>query len=75
MLIIQMENQLDIKNVQVHSYFIPKEKKMVNKCDFCGRESKNLKARRNFPHGKRSKGITTKMCPSCNVKVSEEVIE
>jgi len=48
---------------------------MVNKCDFCGRESKNLKARRNFPHGKRSKGITTKMCPSCNVKVSEEVIE
>jgi len=41
------------------------------KCNFCGKESRKLKSRRNFPHGKKSKGITTKMCPKCNSKNSE----
>lgn len=41
------------------------------KCDFCGRDSKKMKTRRNFPHGKKSKGITTKMCPSCYVSQEE----
>lgn len=36
------------------------------KCDFCGRDERKMKTRRNFPHGKKSKGITTKTCKSCD---------
>ncbi len=44
------------------------------KCDFCGKESKKLKTRRNFPHGRKSKGITTKMCPNCDIKQKEKEV-
>lgn len=37
------------------------------KCDFCGSKSK-VKTRSNFPHGKKSRGITTRICRNCETK-------
>ncbi len=41
---------------------------MTSKCDLCGRESKSMKTRRNYPFGVKSKARTTKTCPSCDAK-------
>ncbi len=38
------------------------------KCDFCGYERQDVKSRRNFPHGRKSKGIVTKTCIPCQVR-------
>ena len=45
------------------------------KCDFCGKDSKKMKTRRNFPHGKKSKGIITKMCSSCNSQTEDSEVK
>lgn len=43
------------------------------KCDFFGKDSKKLKTIKNFPHGKKSKGITTRICNKCEQKENCEV--
>jgi len=41
------------------------------KCDYCGKETRKMKQRRNFPHGKKSKSITTRICKSCETNKEE----
>jgi len=41
------------------------------KCDFCGEQRGRIKTKRNFPHGRKSKGITTKTCQYCKSKKEE----
>ena len=44
------------------------------KCDICGSsgEKSKFKTRHNYPHGRKSKGVTTRTCKLCESQNHEE---
>ena len=41
------------------------------KCDCCGRDEKKMKSRKNYPHGRKSNKIITKLCQVCRGQLTE----